>query len=295
MTSETVQANGAVLEACADENCVVSLGRTIGADYIVRGIISKFQKNFTLTVEIYETEDGTLAASSEPVMSENLGELLSKAMAASSKMYRKFAGVPDDAAGWTQTRESQRGPQYTQGTGGETQTPAYSGGYRTAVAKKGGIDFYVAPNYVLTPDVLTGANAEGGLVWDNGRFFGIDFGAGNDEGGSSFSFWLGGGLTLGGVYDFGNQLQLVYGGTAGCWWMRGKVKSNPNDINASGRVESLNFGGPFVKLRWNYIELTYRGLLGRKWGGGVEKGSIFSYNVHQLMLGLYFSTSNRDK
>ena len=35
MTSETVQAMGAaVLEECAEENCVIALGSKIGADYI---------------------------------------------------------------------------------------------------------------------------------------------------------------------------------------------------------------------------------------------------------------------
>jgi hypothetical protein len=92
MTSETVQAQGgAVLEACADENCVVTLGSKIGADYIVRGTISKFQKKFALTVEMYETENGTLAASSDPVRSEKASELLEKAAAACAGMFKAFA------------------------------------------------------------------------------------------------------------------------------------------------------------------------------------------------------------
>jgi hypothetical protein len=54
MTSETVQAQGgAVLEECADENCVIILGSKIGADYIVRGIISKFKTRLTLSIESY--------------------------------------------------------------------------------------------------------------------------------------------------------------------------------------------------------------------------------------------------
>ena len=57
MTSETVLAmGGAVLEECAEENCVITLGSTIGADYIVRGTISKFQRELSLSVEIFETE-----------------------------------------------------------------------------------------------------------------------------------------------------------------------------------------------------------------------------------------------
>jgi uncharacterized repeat protein (TIGR02543 family) len=92
MTSETVYAQGgAVLEECADENCVITLGSKIGADYIVRGIISKFKMWLTLSVEIYETENGNLVASSDPVRSENAAELLMKTAAVCAEMYRTFA------------------------------------------------------------------------------------------------------------------------------------------------------------------------------------------------------------
>jgi len=91
MTSETVQAQGgAVLEECAEENCVITLGSKIGADYIVRGIIRKFKTLLTLSVEIYETEDGNLVASSDPVRSENAAELLTKTGAACAEMYKTF-------------------------------------------------------------------------------------------------------------------------------------------------------------------------------------------------------------
>jgi TolB-like protein len=94
MTSETVMSmGGAVLEECAEENCVIALGSKIGADYIVRGTVSKFQTRFTLAIELYETDNGTLVVSSEAVRSENLGELLDKAATASANMYKKFVGV----------------------------------------------------------------------------------------------------------------------------------------------------------------------------------------------------------
>jgi TolB-like protein len=94
MTSETVQSmGGAVLEECAEENCIITLGSKIGADYIVRGIVSKFGTKLTLSIELYETENGTLVASSEPIRSENKGELLEMAATASENMYRKFAGA----------------------------------------------------------------------------------------------------------------------------------------------------------------------------------------------------------
>jgi hypothetical protein len=94
MTSETVQSmGGAVLEECAEENCVITLGSRIGADYIVRGIISKFQSMLTLSVEMYETDNGTLVASFSPIRSESAVELLEKGAEACGEMFRKFAGV----------------------------------------------------------------------------------------------------------------------------------------------------------------------------------------------------------
>jgi len=91
MTSETVIAQGgAVLEECADENCVITLGSKIGADFIVRGTVSKLESKFTLQVEMYETENGNLVASCEPVRAESIGELIEKAAAACGNMYKTW-------------------------------------------------------------------------------------------------------------------------------------------------------------------------------------------------------------
>jgi hypothetical protein len=94
MTTETVYSQGsAVLEACADENCVIALGSRIGADFIVRGTISKLQTKITLVVEIYETADGNLVAQSDPVRYENIEELIEKAGAACAEMYKAFVNT----------------------------------------------------------------------------------------------------------------------------------------------------------------------------------------------------------
>jgi TolB-like protein len=91
MTEATVQAQGAaVLEECFQENCLITLGSKIGADYIVRGTISKFQKRFTLSVEIYDTEDGNLIVSSDPVRSESIDKLLDASASACADMYKTF-------------------------------------------------------------------------------------------------------------------------------------------------------------------------------------------------------------
>jgi len=91
MTSTTVQAQGtAVLEDCAEENCIITLGSKIGADFIVRGTISKFQKRFTLSVEIYDTEDGNLIVSSDPIRSESIDKLLDASAIICADMYKTF-------------------------------------------------------------------------------------------------------------------------------------------------------------------------------------------------------------
>ena len=91
MTSETVMAQGgAKLEECAEENCVISLGSIIGADYIVRGIVSKLGTSLTLSVEMYETVDGNLVATSGLIRSGNTAELVDKAAWACAEMYKMF-------------------------------------------------------------------------------------------------------------------------------------------------------------------------------------------------------------
>jgi hypothetical protein len=91
MTSETVIAQGSAFAVdCNEENCVIALGSKIGADFIVRGIISKVQ---SITVEVYETNDGNLVASSEAVRSESIEELLERAAAVCAEMYKNFVAA----------------------------------------------------------------------------------------------------------------------------------------------------------------------------------------------------------
>jgi uncharacterized repeat protein (TIGR02543 family) len=99
MTSETVQAMGsAVMEECAEENCVIALGSKIGADYIVRGLISKFRTMFTLSIEMYETEYGMLVVTAAPVRTANLDELLERAAAVCAEMYKDFLKMSSAAS-----------------------------------------------------------------------------------------------------------------------------------------------------------------------------------------------------
>ncbi|MDR3000030.1 MAG: hypothetical protein LBU89_02100 [Fibromonadaceae bacterium] len=77
MTDVSVQAQSeAILRECMEENCMIALGEKIGADYIARGTLSKFRRRFTLTVEIYDTKNGMLVASSSAVENEEIDGLL---------------------------------------------------------------------------------------------------------------------------------------------------------------------------------------------------------------------------
>jgi len=285
MTSETVQSmGGAVLEECAEENCVIALGSKIGADYIVRGTVSKFQTMFTLAIELYETENGTLIVSSEAIRSENLVELLNKATTVSANMFRKFAGAKGS------TRKEKTNPE----------TIAKKSEPMTIEGRKH--DYYIAPKYQTplgTPVSWGGINVEGGLVWGNGMFLGIDLSLGVDFDIEDEAL-IGVGISFGNVYDLWGQLQLVYGGSAGYWFAADVNYEN----DRSAYLETWNFLAPFVKLRWNFIELTYRGLLGIRCMGGPNPNGYgysaddfdgFSWNNHQLMLGFYFATSKRER
>ncbi|MDR2591445.1 MAG: hypothetical protein LBC59_01390 [Chitinispirillales bacterium] len=275
MTSETVQSMG-------------------GADYIVRGTIGKFQTRFTLKVEIYEADNGTLVATSEPVRTENVGELLDMATSVCGDMYRKFAGGKESA----QKPKVKAEPKAI--AKNSTLVPIESG-------------YYIAPKYQTplgTPVSWGGVNVEGGLIWGNGVFLGLDlsFGMGSEKITDSTGNGLGGiGINLGNVYDLGGQLQFVYGGSAGYWfagtWHNYKYKGDDD-----ARYLALSYLALFVKLRWEFVELSYRGFFGFKgvdydktWNSVsreyVWKTDVndFTLNNHQLMLGLYFATSKRTR
>ncbi|MDR3000709.1 MAG: hypothetical protein LBU89_05540, partial [Fibromonadaceae bacterium] len=49
--------------SCFDDNCVISIGRAIGAEYVTQGFVGKFGEKFTLTVELYESMSGNLLGS----------------------------------------------------------------------------------------------------------------------------------------------------------------------------------------------------------------------------------------
>jgi hypothetical protein len=173
-------------------------------------------------------------------------------------------------------------PVFGDFTDGRTQ-------YDTPTPKVRKHDWYITPKYVLPISGMPSIGAfylESGLLLRNGMFFGIDgiLGVELDEDAAHNGSIMGGGLNWGGVYDLPIEyMKLVYGGAGGFWAV---IESDSdNDKN------SANFMAPFVKIRWKFVEISYRGLLGIMSSKAYK--DTFGWNHHQIMLGVYFETSNR--
>jgi hypothetical protein len=145
---------------------------------------------------------------------------------------------------------------------------------------------------------------EGGWIWGNGAFFGLEFGGGYSEGGNSENFSFGSGFNFGSSYDLSEMWGLVYGLSVGVWGM--STKTGTWDYYGNYKYEQfVGFGGPFVKLRWKAagLELTYRGLM----GNGSKDVEYYDYNGHhddynsgfgyksQLKIGWRYESNTRQR
>ncbi|MCL1956977.1 MAG: PorT family protein [Fibromonadales bacterium] len=91
MTEQAVMVLGdAVLQECAEENCMVSFGEKIGADYITKGTVSKFRSMYVLTIELYETKKGMMVVSSDPIESTDLDKFIPEIRNVSPALFKKF-------------------------------------------------------------------------------------------------------------------------------------------------------------------------------------------------------------
>jgi len=156
--------------------------------------------------------------------------------------------------------------------------------------------------YDAPPKFTSADTVNVGFIWGNGAFFGVDFNSAYGIGSytaerNSATGLMGFGLGFGNVYDFGNQMYFVYGMFAGIWYIR---ESDADENNETNR----NFLAPFVKLRWSFMEFTYRGLLGnneksnhnyRNYNNQPYHDERFGWNNHQLMVGFHFATSKRER
>jgi|GEM_PF-5992217 len=297
MTSETVLSMGdAVLEDCAEENCVIALGSKIGADYIVRGIISMFAENLTVTVEMYETEYGMLVATAAPVRTANLNELLERTTVVCAEMYRRFLETSASSVSPQAVPVQVSEPEPKLVAAAESapdKTVSHTQSSDKDVSKKNS-RWYLGLRYlpISSPAYIPiGGSLEIGKVRQNGRFFGVDF---------SFAYngpyEMGGfGLNWGGINELTSELKLVYG-LSGGFWRGDHYEADFHNVN-----EDHYFGGPFVKLQYNkYLEFSYRVLIGNKstneYLATDEQGNSLGLTIianeikfsHQLGLGFYF-------
>jgi len=110
---------------------------------------------------------------------------------------------------------------------------------------------------------------EGGVRGGYGMSYGLEFGGGvlgsvYSSRGRSES--IGGGVNIGYTYDLPSNIgQLVYGLSVGFWYGYYSKDEGYYYFNyRSDDYEDYLFGGPFVKVRWKFIELSYRGLMGMR-------------------------------
>jgi len=218
---------------------------------------------------------------------------LEKGAGACGVMFRKFAGRKESV---TQKQEVVIDDNVGQQTEPKSEAQEISPVQTVTVtntnkstSKKRKHDYYIAPKYqfpVGTPVPWGGINLEGGVIWGKGAFVGLDFGTGIFHGGG-FRFEGGGGINIGNII-WTTNLQLVYGGSAGFWFME--------DNAADPQMSKVSFGGPFVKLRWNFVELTYKGLFGFDFFDYpyYDRYEEISW-IHRVMLGVHFATNKRER
>jgi len=134
-------------------------------------------------------------------------------------------------------------------------------------------------------------NIEYGWILRNGMFMGID---GVLAIGDDFDkLLIGGGFNIGKSLELTPEINLALGGSLGFW---GWEEYDEYDYNKIG----FSYIGPFVRLRYNVFELSYRVLLGT-----TEEERYINYNyettksglgvTNQVGIGLYFEGKKRHR
>jgi hypothetical protein len=109
------------------------------------------------------------------------------------------------------------------------------------------------------------AYLEGGWRGGTGMEYGFEFGAGfagDSESSRGESTTIGGGFNISGQYSLPADIKLVCGVSAGFWYGNWLRQYNYSMSHVEISQNDFLFGGPFIKARWKFIELSYRGLMG---------------------------------
>jgi hypothetical protein len=255
-----------------DDSQISALGKQFGVKFVCIAAITPAFGDFQISARIIDVETAVVVFIGESSGQLNSMDDLSRV--SDNVVENMFSGKTSKAQKQTVKTE--------QAAVSRTQLDAPKG-------RK--LDYYFAGRYSMTfgkipiPVVI---NLESGLVWGNGTFFGLDIVGGGGDG----LLMVGAGFDLGGVYNLPiENLQFVYGGSAGFWQVDYK------DL----RTNDVSCLAPFIKLRWRFVELSYRGLLGVYIISKDDDNDDYyeSYYVdrfswnHQVMLGVHFTTSKR--
>lgn len=146
-----------------------------------------------------------------------------------------------------------------------------------------------------------GFNLEYGQVRDNRWWWSLDGGFSlesdddrHDRGwmyyDENISVLLGGTFNIGAIRKFNNG-HIAYGGSVGFWY---GLLEEPPKLTHNERYMWADWGivGPIVRLRYQFIEVTYRGLIGIHDEYDGEHNYGIGY-LNQLMIGFHFGTNNR--
>jgi hypothetical protein len=152
-------------------------------------------------------------------------------------------------------------------------------------------DWYFALKYQIPISNMSAdwgsVHAEFAYLWGD-----IFFGPETGYSGEGISMYL----NISSMYDLNHDLQLVYGGTYGYIVKDETYWVEPTYIGQRGYYQgrtTIGAGvGPFIGLRWRFVELSYRGLMVWEMHGYSDSG--FGYD-NQLSLGLYLATSKRKR
>jgi hypothetical protein len=262
-----------------DDSQISALGKQFGVKFVCIAAITPAFGDFQISARIIDVETAVVV-----FIGESSGQLNSM-----DDLSRVSDNVVENMFSGKTSKAQKQTVQTEQITVSQTQRDTPKG-------RK--LDYYIAGRYVMPiggmPASGNSANLEGGLVWGNGTFFGLDINVGHSE--KSQRVMVGVGFDLGGVYDLPvENLQLIYGGAAG-FWMVTNMGSNFKE----GQKGNVSILAPFIKLRWKYVELSYRSLLGTYLidvydeNGGYQKSYVDGFNWnHQIMLGIHFATSKR--
>ncbi|MDR0518128.1 MAG: fibrobacter succinogenes major paralogous domain-containing protein [Fibromonadaceae bacterium] len=77
-------------ESVRAQGDIISIGEKTGADFVVKGTVSKFRKNYTFSVEVYDAGNGALLTSSNPVGNEKVEDMLSNFYEIAPDFFKRF-------------------------------------------------------------------------------------------------------------------------------------------------------------------------------------------------------------